>query len=374
MIVPEKTQNVKRLVIPSYIFKGGVLAFVFLVVLATVMVLDYANVMSQISENKQLKGENRQLKQQVQIFKDKMLTLESTIDRVKTFATKLRIITNIEERAAPAFNLPNTPNALPGPPPLPQSNPPMSSPNHSQNGPQHDPISEPSAIASASAVASNVSGTPSGTALGGSETGAQPTKATKISLSDLLSTGTESVTTPDTDTNLYVKTEFDKLDRAYAELSAWANQEELSIQDIYERLSDKKAMLMSMPTQIPTDGYVTSGFGIRFSPYGGKRKMHEGLDIANRYGSDIIAPGDGVVVFAGIKPGYGKILAINHGYGLQTYYGHTSTFYVTKGQKIHRGQRLAAVGNTGRSTGPHVHYEIHAHGTPIDPMYYLLDR
>lgn len=336
MIVPEKTNNVRRVVIPSAVFKGGVLASAFLIVLAAVMVLDYANVMNQIAENKQLRGENRQLKQQVQVFKDKMVTIESTLDRVKTFATKLRIITNIEDRAGSSPVAPVQPQAplVPTAPLLP------SEPHDSQEG---------------------------------IDTSEHKTKSGST-LATLLATTTENAASMDPDISVFVQTEFEKLGKAYDIVSSQANSQEQQIQEIYERLSDKKSLLLSMPTQIPTDGYITSGFGIRFSPYGGRRKMHEGIDIANRYGADIVAPGDGIVIFAGIKPGYGKILTIDHGYGLQTFYGHSSGFFVAKGQRVHRGQRIAAVGSTGRSTGPHVHYEIHANGTPIDPMYYLLDR
>src|SRR6476660_7395882 len=94
MVVPEKSQQVRKLVIPSAVFKGGILSLAFVGVLAAIMVLDYANVMNQINE---LKLENRELRQNVQVFKTKMVTMENTLDRVKTFVTKLRIITNIED-------------------------------------------------------------------------------------------------------------------------------------------------------------------------------------------------------------------------------------------------------------------------------------
>lgn len=363
MIVPEKTQAVKRVVIPHYIFKGGVLIGAFLFVLATVMVLDYANVMHQISENKLLRAENRQLKQEVQVFKDKMLTLESTMDRVKTFATKLRIITNVEDRSAP-LTQPGAP-LLPGPASGSDASgygvPGLGTP-HSQAdlpGAGFDDVEDDMPVAHKPA---------------GRSTLLPADDAPRKSLREVFSASTESAVFVEGDTSTFVKTEFETLGRAYDLLVGTANAQEREIQEIYEQLSDKKAVMLAMPTMTPTDGYISSGFGVRFSPYGGKRKMHEGLDIANRYGSDIVAPGDGVVTFAGVKAGYGKIIIIDHGYGLQTYYGHTSMFYVQANQRVRRGQRIAAVGSTGRSTGPHLHYEIHANGTPIDPMYYLLDR
>ncbi len=371
MVVPEKTQNVRRVIIPHYVFKGGVLIGAFLLVLATVMVLDYANVMHQISENKQLKAENRQLKQEVQVFKDKMLTLDNTLDRVKTFATKLRIITNIEDRGGP-LTAPSAP-LLPGPasqPPSPVS--PYGIPGlNGANSTLPVDVDDESRDGDTFSTSDNRE---NGRENGDGDTVRHESSAPKRILKDMLSTTIESAALVDGDSSVFVSTEFEKLNTAYEQLESVANTQERVIQEIYEQLSDKKSMLASMPTMTPTNGYITSGFGIRYSPYGGKRKMHEGLDIANRYGADIIAPGDGVVTTAGVKPGYGKIICIDHGYGLKTYYGHTASFYVTAGQRIKRGQRIAAVGSTGRSTGPHLHYEIHAHGTPIDPMYYLLDR
>ncbi len=364
MVVPEKTQNVRRVIIPNYVFKGGVLIGAFLLVLATVMVLDYANVMHQISENKQLRTENRQLKQEVQVFKDKMLTVENTLDRVKTFATKLRIITNIEDRGGP-MSAPTAP-LLPGPasaPGIPGTSSQNSTPlNHEIDEEDDDVGITANAPSRAPLITPDTK-----------QYSSQPA-APQQRLKDVLAGSMETVVFIEGDTSVFVKTEFERLYKGYDILLSQTNAEEREIQEIYEQLSDKKSMLQSMPTMTPTDGYITSGFGVRFSPYGGRRKMHEGIDIANRYGSDIVAPGDGLVQFAGVKPGYGKILTIDHGYGLQTYFGHTAAFYVRAGDRVKRGQRIAAVGSTGRSTGPHLHYEIHAHSTPIDPMYYLLDR
>ena len=102
--------------------------------------------------------------------------------------------------------------------------------------------------------------------------------------------------------------------------------------------------------------------------------MHEGLDIANQLGSAIVAPGSGVITYAGPRPGYGNLVTIDHGYGIQTQYGHVSRFFVHSGQKVKRGAKIAAVGNTGRSTGPHVHYEVRVKGIPVDPQFYILEE
>src|SRR6478672_7962163 len=125
----------------------------------------------------------------------------------------------------------------------------------------------------------------------------------------------ETFTLSDADSSAFVKSEFEKLDNSYEEVDKFALATEQETQDILERLGEKRTLLASTPTRIPTLGYITSDYGVRMSPYDGKRKMHEGIDIANRYGADVVAPADGVVEFAGVKPGYGKIVILDHGNG-----------------------------------------------------------
>ena len=109
------------------------------------------------------------------------------------------------------------------------------------------------------------------------------------------------------------------------------------------------------------------------SPYSHRLKMHEGLDFGARPGTPIYAPADGVVIYSGKKPGFGNTLSIDHGYGLETIYAHAKSLNVKKGQQVKRGYLIAQVGNTGYSTGPHLHYEIRVNGIPVDPLYYILD-
>ena len=102
--------------------------------------------------------------------------------------------------------------------------------------------------------------------------------------------------------------------------------------------------------------------------------MHNGIDIAAAPGSPIVAPADGIVSFAGYDPGYGKLVSIDHGYGVVTRFGHTSQIFVEVGQKVSRRDVIASVGNTGRSTGPHLHYEVRVNNIPVDPYNYVLDE
>lgn len=120
------------------------------------------------------------------------------------------------------------------------------------------------------------------------------------------------------------------------------------------------------------DGRLTDGFGDRHNPFGGYgSEFHAGQDIATNYGTPVVATANGVVAFAGAQSGYGQVVVIDHGGGLTTRYGHLSHIDVEMGQNIKRGELVGKVGSTGRSTGPHVHYEIRINDEPIDPIPYL---
>jgi murein DD-endopeptidase MepM/ murein hydrolase activator NlpD len=121
----------------------------------------------------------------------------------------------------------------------------------------------------------------------------------------------------------------------------------------------------------PSDAPTSSPFGWRIHPILGYRRFHAGLDFAASYGSTIRAADSGIVIFAGWYGGYGKAVIINHGGGLTTLYGHTSEIFVSEGQKVERGQAIAAVGSTGFSTGPHLHFEVRRDGSPVNPANYL---
>jgi murein DD-endopeptidase MepM/ murein hydrolase activator NlpD len=118
-------------------------------------------------------------------------------------------------------------------------------------------------------------------------------------------------------------------------------------------------------------GVVTSKFGLRRHPITGRRSMHKGIDIAGKHGADIVAMADGLVIFSGRKSGYGKIVEIRHADGLETRYAHNSRNLVSEGELVTKGQVIAKLGSTGRSTGPHVHFEVRRGGEAIDPMRYL---
>ncbi len=129
-----------------------------------------------------------------------------------------------------------------------------------------------------------------------------------------------------------------------------------------------------MPTVTPTGGLFTSGFGVRRDPVNGRPAFHAGLDIAAPPGRAVNATADGVVVLAGPHGDLGNAVMISHGFGLTTRYGHLSATAVQAGQRVHRGDVLGYVGNTGHSTGYHLHYEVVKDGQAVNPLGYILDR
>ncbi len=137
-------------------------------------------------------------------------------------------------------------------------------------------------------------------------------------------------------------------------------------------LLDRQLQAAVSPLGWPVDGgWVSSGFGLRADPFTGQRMMHEGVDIANRMGSTIYAVGGGVVSYAGPKAGYGLLVEINHGNGQSTRYAHAKSLLVKEGDKVAKGQAIALVGSSGRSTGAHVHFEVLYNGHAINPQGYL---
>ncbi|HKR94069.1 MAG TPA: M23 family metallopeptidase [Candidatus Angelobacter sp.] len=129
--------------------------------------------------------------------------------------------------------------------------------------------------------------------------------------------------------------------------------------------------LAAAPTLWPVMGRITGSFGERIDPFSGEGAFHRGVDISSDIGTRVIAPADGIVRFADFMNGYGRAVMIDHGNGISTLYGHLSGFAVTPGQMVRRGDTLGYVGQSGRSTGPHLHYEVRIFNTPVNPYKYL---
>ena len=291
MIVPENAQKPRQLHIPAWLIRVSLILLPILFLLAITILLDYRYIASQVSENRDLQGENRKLRQDVQLYQSRLDSMESSLERIENFSSRLKMITNLMDRDQLSQQLES---------PLPSS-----------------------------VIAEK---------------------------------------TTDSKSNNPVEINFDQItNRSYGL--------EQNLHELYELLSDQRSFLNALPTKKPADGVFTSGFGVRVSPMGdGAEKMHEGLDIAGSIGTPIHTPAAGTIIFAGKKSGYGQIVMVDHGYGLETWYGHTSRILVKPGQKIKRGQTIALIGNSGRSTGAHVHYEVHVNNIPVDPINYILEN
>jgi murein DD-endopeptidase MepM/ murein hydrolase activator NlpD len=127
----------------------------------------------------------------------------------------------------------------------------------------------------------------------------------------------------------------------------------------------------TMPYIWPVRGQISAGFGQRLDPFSGEGVNHSGVDIRAPYGTRVEAAGDGIVLETGFDSGYGNAIVLDHGFGMTTKYGHLSKIFVVVGQEVKRGQVIGAVGMTGRTTGPHLHYEVMVNDTPVNPMKYL---
>ncbi len=151
---------------------------------------------------------------------------------------------------------------------------------------------------------------------------------------------------------------------------ASSNQQE-GLVDLLNQLKKKVDLLASTPSIFPTNGWITSTFGYRHSPFTNHREFHQGLDIGASKGTEVIATADGVITFAGTKGLLGRTVVIDHGYGMVTRYGHLYKILKKSGERVKRGDIIARIGTSGRSTGYHLHYEVRISGIPVNPEKYL---
>lgn len=164
-----------------------------------------------------------------------------------------------------------------------------------------------------------------------------------------------------------------KINNFLKQLSEEIRLEEVRQQELLQTLRNKKEVLASIPSIWPITGFITSHFGNRPSPFTGRIEYHKGLDISAAIGTPIQAAGNGRVILSGPDGAYGNCVVLQHGSGLTSRYAHMSTVDVKIGQNVRRGQIIGYVGSTGRSSGPHLHYEVKINGMNVDPLRYILD-
>lgn len=345
MVVPEKQKGVRTYRIPTVLFKSLAFLAVMLFMLIGVLAYDYWKILQQVYENKHLSIENRQLKEQIQLFQMKMNSLSDDLRRINTFEKKLRVITGLEDVSAKgplykpdeeeekeSFTLEDLNSSLD-----------FKIDTDIEDQPKFKELKS----LYDKKIAANL--------------GLERSYLLTKQWSDLARR------------SFALSNDYAKFDYKYAQIKDVVSAIEGNIHALDQFLLDKESFLNSTPTILPADGWITSYFGQRISPYLGKLKMHEGLDVGAPYGTKVNAPADGMVTFSGEKAGFGKFVQVDHGYGIETIYAHNQSLHVKPGQKVKRGALLAAVGNTGHSTGPHLHYEVRVNGIAVDPLYFILE-
>lgn len=169
----------------------------------------------------------------------------------------------------------------------------------------------------------------------------------------------------------YMKEYADVLNKVQ-EIKTYLGRQEQELDELLAQVDNKKEYFRSIPNQWPVAGDITSPYGWRKSPFGGRsQSFHDGIDIANDVGTDIVASADGKVIFSGYQAVFGRTIIIDHGYGFNTKYSHNSALLVEVGDKVKKGDVIAKLGSTGRSTGPHLHFTVTKWGETQDPLIYL---
>lgn len=325
-IVTNQSGKTRKIVLSAAWIKATAFVSAVVLFIFAAGLVDYFGLLLQAMENKRLKVENAQLIKQFQVVESKVSALENSLERVKTFTTKLKLITNVDaEDRITSLTMGPKPAA-------------------GQQVEEYEPMEQRQD--SEALIAQD------------------QIFDTQKPLND--QSGELAAEEADKDyASLVVR-----IDKAVKE----THLKEQSVIDLWESLSERQSLLNSTPNIKPAKGWITSRFGYRLSPFTGKMSVHAGLDIAAAPGSPVYAPADGVVVFASYDESYGKLITIDYGYGVTTRFGHLSQIYVQVGQRVNKWDVIGAVGNTGRSTGPHLHYEVRINGTAVDPINYILNE
>ena len=336
MLVVDATAPVKRFQVRRTHVRRAVIATAVATVLAAVAVWDYSRVRADNAELSDLRVEVAEQREQIQRFENTLRQADLRLEQVRELERKVRIIANLPGAAGvggedvteilPDYPMQQAPGLLP-PAGVPVQRGPTS---------QHYPQLHPAP------------GTAEGPVL--------PPKL--MEQEGLTSLGARQVA---------------NLTAAADVLSVRADDRNQSLVLLYDALEEKRHYLESMPSVWPAKGWLTSRFGPRISPFTGRRQHHSGIDIAARRGTAIYSPARGRVSSVGSRGPLGNNLTIDHGYGVKTFYGHAHEIFVKVGDTVERGAKIASIGSSGRSTGPHLHYGVHVKGKARDPLNYIFD-
>ncbi|MBT3235532.1 MAG: peptidoglycan DD-metalloendopeptidase family protein [Bdellovibrionales bacterium] len=376
MIIPERSKGVKSFRVPRLLFRALSFFVAISILLLAILSYDYRKILHQVYENKHLTIENRQMKEQIQLFQMKINSLTDDIERIHTFERKLRIITGLKnhDMSAPLYRNSDSENSSEK---LDKSRlkergsgnkklSPDQSSNDSKNtrtkGIQDDLFAD---------LRLKVDSPQQNDEYGQLKELYEQKIATAFGLQSgyVYTKGWSELVQQ----SFLQASSYASFDFKYSTLKSAVKTLELDIHQLDQYLLDRDSFLKSTPTLLPTRGWITSYYGPRKSPYSGRVKMHEGIDIGARRGGHVIAPADGLIIQAEKRPGFGRFVQIDHGYGVETIFAHNTALKVKMGDRVKRGMVIATVGSTGYSTGPHVHYEVRVNDIPVDPLYFILD-
>jgi murein DD-endopeptidase MepM/ murein hydrolase activator NlpD len=324
IVVPDETSSVRRYQLPRRLVEHGPWAALVIAALVLAGGIDYVRLRLNAVELGRLRQQATQQRGEIDALAGGLASLEEEFDRLWEFERKVRVIADLPGAMVEAEIPDDDAAGLGGGPEEPKSAEPTTAGETTAAGGRGGPESRVPPSARSGPLG------PDGEVLAGAREGSR-------------------------------------------RLAIRVATQALSFEELIEGLEGKRHRLASTPSIWPTEGWVTSGYGYRISPFTGRRIFHAGLDIASDFGTPIVAPARGRVVFAGRKGPLGKTLVIDHGFGLRTSYGHAAEIHVAKGQKIERGERIASVGSTGRSTGPHLHYAVEVKGRSVDPRNYIFE-
>ena len=314
MIFRDHSSPVRRYKVARQLLQRSALCAGFVALILLAVIVDWVRVRGDAAELVALRQETTQQREQIQAFTEKVTALDERFARLNEFERKVRVIANLPGAASEA----------------------------------ESPV-------------------PNGVGGGDEEEGAIVTEGLPRTKPD--GVGATVSEAHEHEHGAW----YHDLDADASRLLSAAELRERSLEDLVEQLRGKSDRLASTPSVWPAKGWLTSGYGRRVSPFTGKSQMHSGIDIAAERGTAIVAPARGRVSYVGRKGPLGNTVEIDHGFGLKTVYGHCDAIHVKRGQRVERGQWIAAIGSTGPSTGPHLHYAVQKNGRSENPKKYILD-
>lgn len=363
MVIPEKEKGVKSFKIPGIFFRSIAFVIVLVSIAFGILMYDYWKILQQIHENKHLNLENRQLREQIQLFQMKINSLADDLQRINTFEKKLRIITGLEDANKAQIPL------------MPSKNPDeqmMDDHAGSENPPQTQNEYNPLDINKEFNLDFKLKNFENEKEYNKLKDLYDKKIAANLGLTEkykITRQWSELIKK-----SFDLSKEYSAFDFKFKKIKNLVSNIEIKIHELDQYLLDKDSILKSTPTVLPVVGWITSYFGHRMSPYAGSLKMHEGIDVGAPSGTPIFSSADGLITFSGVKSGFGNFIQVDHGYGIESFYAHSKELVAKKGERVKRGQIIAKVGNTGHSTGPHLHYEIRVNGIAVDPLYFILEK